>query len=337
MLSPLLIALSSLTLSATCWLPQSSTSSIVPADRIVMMQAEPVEGGPTGYLGVAPGSAEKDKGIAIDRVIEGSPASKAGLKVGDRILKVGEHATPDSAALIKAVRSYHVGEMVAIELLRDGMKMRLFATLGGQPVPVLSEVPIVARMIPQEAGLAGPTAPKAGEEPNAPRRLRVRGAVPAQQAPKAQAEDRDLAELLETIDVPEGMDKDIEVSIAVMGPDGKVHTRSLRRGSLWSKGEGRSKTKQAAPAPRRAAAPSSCECQCQCRAQGAEAPRRVVMSRRAMGPRGPMQVHRGNRGMQRMRGMGRMGGQADEIAELRAELQALRQELRRMRAAQSSR
>jgi S1-C subfamily serine protease len=40
------------------------------------------------YLGTVPNYADSDTGLVLDGVRDGSPAAKAGLKAGDRVIKL---------------------------------------------------------------------------------------------------------------------------------------------------------------------------------------------------------------------------------------------------------
>jgi membrane-associated protease RseP (regulator of RpoE activity) len=61
-----------------------------------------------------------DVGVLVARVSQGSPADKAGLRVGDVVTFVD--ASPASAAwdLIRAVRPRSAGDLLSLEVVRDG-------------------------------------------------------------------------------------------------------------------------------------------------------------------------------------------------------------------------
>ncbi|MGC6399894.1 DegQ family serine endoprotease [Sphingomonas sp. FW199] len=96
-----------------------------------------------GYLGIGiqpltPDIADamglpKDRGELIQRVEPGEAADKAGIKQGDVIVKVGgKDVTPEQnlSSLIAAVKP---GERVQLELIRDGKRQTLTATVGTRP------------------------------------------------------------------------------------------------------------------------------------------------------------------------------------------------------------
>ncbi len=70
-----------------------------------------------------------DNGPTIRVVAAGSPAEKAGLKVGDVLTKIGDSAVKDAQSASTAVQSHKVGDEVAIEVTRDGKTVTVNATL----------------------------------------------------------------------------------------------------------------------------------------------------------------------------------------------------------------
>ena len=81
-----------------------------------------------GFLGVSLDDA--DDGILIQDVSPESPASRAGMKAGDLILKFEGKKYGDLPALIKAVGSHLPGEEVKMLVKRDGKKVTIKAKLG---------------------------------------------------------------------------------------------------------------------------------------------------------------------------------------------------------------
>ena len=72
---------------------------------------------------------ESRKGVLVARVIEDSPAEKAGLKTYDVILAVDEVATDTPAALRSYIAHQPPGTEVELTLLRDGRKRKVTARL----------------------------------------------------------------------------------------------------------------------------------------------------------------------------------------------------------------
>ena len=76
---------------------------------------------------------KRPKGALISNVIDGSPADKAGLRVGDVVLRFGDDEVGNSAALPYMVGMVIAGAEKEIELLRDGERVTLEVTLGEMP------------------------------------------------------------------------------------------------------------------------------------------------------------------------------------------------------------
>ncbi len=63
--------------------------------------------------------------VAVSQVIADGPAVRAGLAVGDRIVRVDDAATPDVDALHRLLGGERVGREVRVELLRGPRKLAL--------------------------------------------------------------------------------------------------------------------------------------------------------------------------------------------------------------------
>lgn len=135
----------------------------IPADMAMNLLAQYLASGPSGYLGVSAGGlsladgqlrfGQDVQGIEINEVNPNSPADKAGLKVGDIITGVGEQklvirnppdreqAKAEANAAVSSITSRPPGELVKIEVFRDGAFVQIPVTLGvGEPE--IYEVPI---------------------------------------------------------------------------------------------------------------------------------------------------------------------------------------------------
>lgn len=72
-------------------------------------------------------------GAYVAEVVEGSPASKAGVKQGDIIVKFDDKKISDvDGGLASLVNNHHVGDSVAIELFRDGQTIKATVVLTSQ-------------------------------------------------------------------------------------------------------------------------------------------------------------------------------------------------------------
>ena len=88
-----------------------------------------------GYLGVYaqdlnPELAEafglkRQSGAVINRVLEGSPADKAGLKTGDIVVKIDNKLVRTSADVKNQIGLKRIGEKINFEILRDGKKQEI--------------------------------------------------------------------------------------------------------------------------------------------------------------------------------------------------------------------
>ncbi|WJW76136.1 DegQ family serine endoprotease [Thiohalobacter sp. IOR34] len=72
----------------------------------------------------------KPQGALVSRVVPDSPAEKAGIQVGDIILKFGGKKVITSSNLPPIVGSTPVGKKVPVEVLRNGKRRTLYVTLG---------------------------------------------------------------------------------------------------------------------------------------------------------------------------------------------------------------
>ena len=93
--------------------------------------AQPIE--PRPWLGVAMDPDEPGQGVRIGHVIRGSPAEKAGLREGDRILRVAADRVLRGQDVVHAVSSYPVGAAVDIAYLRAGKEQSAHAVLAAMP------------------------------------------------------------------------------------------------------------------------------------------------------------------------------------------------------------
>ena len=71
----------------------------------------------------------KAEGAAVSNVEEGSPAAKAGLEVGDVILKIDGRAVEGSADLSRTIRAVKPGNKVSLAVWRGGKARDLTVTV----------------------------------------------------------------------------------------------------------------------------------------------------------------------------------------------------------------
>lgn len=74
-----------------------------------------------------------DEGIAIISVEDGTPASKAGLKKGDIIVKINDDKTRTLAEFRYELYKHEVGEKIKLTFYREGKEQSVEVTLGKNP------------------------------------------------------------------------------------------------------------------------------------------------------------------------------------------------------------
>lgn len=117
----------------------------IPARVASKVTRELIENGSVtrGYLGVNIQSIDRDladsvglkerEGALVARVIDDSPAQKAGFKTGDIILRLDGKPVEDSRDLTRQVGELFVGHKAKFQILRDGKRRTLTVTIGKRP------------------------------------------------------------------------------------------------------------------------------------------------------------------------------------------------------------
>jgi aminopeptidase YwaD len=80
------------------------------------------------YLGTIPNYADTNDGLKLDGVRDDSPAAKAGLKAGDKIVKMAGHDVKNVYDYTYALGEMKAGQEYEVELMRDGKRMTLRIT-----------------------------------------------------------------------------------------------------------------------------------------------------------------------------------------------------------------
>jgi S1-C subfamily serine protease len=83
----------------------------------------------TSSFGVAPHPSDHKGGILVQTVFENTPAARAGLKAGDRIIAVGGQAAEDLPAYLRAVRTLPPGERVEVFAVRGDRPQKFVVEL----------------------------------------------------------------------------------------------------------------------------------------------------------------------------------------------------------------
>ena len=102
----------------------------VAARKVTARDLPPVNSS-SGYLGVQLEAA--DKGAKITVVMPKSAAEKAGIKVNDVVIAIGDKTIPDHEAMIDAIQRYKPGESVVLRVMREGKEVEVKATLDKRP------------------------------------------------------------------------------------------------------------------------------------------------------------------------------------------------------------
>lgn len=105
--------------------------------------------GDGGYLGVQTQEINKDnfskfglssvRGVAVEKVVENSPAAAAGLQVGDVILKFNGEDVTSARKLTRLIGEVAPDHQAKITVLRRGREQDVTATLGKRPEPKFAD------------------------------------------------------------------------------------------------------------------------------------------------------------------------------------------------------
>ncbi|HET6372449.1 MAG TPA: PDZ domain-containing protein [Candidatus Polarisedimenticolia bacterium] len=77
--------------------------------------------------------APRDTGILVNRVIEDTPAERAGMKAGDVIIAVDGHDVSDHGDIGEALSDHEAGDTVVVRVLRDGSEKSFDVKLADRP------------------------------------------------------------------------------------------------------------------------------------------------------------------------------------------------------------
>lgn len=102
-----------------------------------------------GYLGVQTEEVDKDnftkfglstvRGVAVEKVMEGSPAAAAGIVANDVIVSINGDEVTSTRKLTRLVSEIAPDHQATITVLRSGREQQITATIGKRPTPKLGE------------------------------------------------------------------------------------------------------------------------------------------------------------------------------------------------------
>jgi thiol-disulfide isomerase/thioredoxin len=103
------------------------TLSLVPSDA----SAQGIEARP--WLGVQMDADGQGSGVRVGHVVRGSPAEKAGIREGDRLLRISGSAVLRGADVVRVVSGRSVGEALEVAYQRAGQERTARVTLAPFP------------------------------------------------------------------------------------------------------------------------------------------------------------------------------------------------------------
>ncbi|NKQ57880.1 PDZ domain-containing protein [Amycolatopsis sp. K13G38] len=106
----------------------------IPVDDAIKIARELISNGQVKHadigINAASVAAETSEGAQVLNVADNGPAARAGIAEGDVITKVGDRTVRNAAELTVAVRAHNIGEVVPVQLVRQGRPLVLDVTLG---------------------------------------------------------------------------------------------------------------------------------------------------------------------------------------------------------------
>jgi serine protease Do len=142
---------------------------VVPAPGVRVFASTPAA--PGSFLGVAVAEVDSERakvlrlkevyGVEITRLEEDSPASRAGLKVGDVALEYNGQRVEGTEQFVRLVKETPVGRQVKLLVSRDGNPQTLTATIGsGRPKMLRDQEDEIRFSLPRMAVPEMPDVPR---------------------------------------------------------------------------------------------------------------------------------------------------------------------------------
>ncbi len=125
--------------------PANGVGFAIPSNRVQLIASQLITSGKVTHTGrvalgikmtnvdaalAAQNSLSVTSGVLITEVAPNGPASEAGLKAGDVMVQVGQHAVTDVVSLREALVKLKPGENVAVRIYRGSQQLTVNITLG---------------------------------------------------------------------------------------------------------------------------------------------------------------------------------------------------------------
>jgi putative serine protease PepD len=106
----------------------------IPMDQVRITAGQILDDGEAEYpvIGASVRTGADEPGALVMDVPAGTPAEKAGLVKGDRIVGVEGETVPDGESLIVAIRNHRPGESIELTVRRDGEERTVTIELDGK-------------------------------------------------------------------------------------------------------------------------------------------------------------------------------------------------------------
>ncbi len=109
----------------------------IPSNTVSRITSQLIEDGAVyrSWMGisVSPVPVEENGGAKLERVLDGSPADEAGIRVGDIIVRIDDAEVREVVDLLAYLEETAPGETVEVEILRDGVSEVVDVTLDVMP------------------------------------------------------------------------------------------------------------------------------------------------------------------------------------------------------------
>lgn len=119
--------------------------------------------GSGGYLGVQTVEVTREnigkyglsevRGVAVDKVVEGSPAAAAGIVAGDVITKVNGEPVTSTRKLTRLISEISPDHQARVTVLRGGREVEITATVGKRTAPTFEQGSFNMPPMPPSPGL----------------------------------------------------------------------------------------------------------------------------------------------------------------------------------------